>query len=162
MDTKQFWNTIETAWDAAGGYKEERCLLAQGKLDEDGALDLQDALYDVLPALENELNRLSKEQLFKFDRIIERKLYDIDRAEIQEKTDGSDDGFLYARGFIVAMGEAYYNAVNKDPNKAVTDFECEEICYLSFHLYENKFGDMPESEISRESCTNPQGWPDIE
>jgi hypothetical protein len=161
MDTKRFWTMIENAWATVGGYKEERALLAQGKLDEDGAFDLQDALSDVLPALENDLNKLSKEELFKFDRILERKLYDIDREEIQAQTDGSDDGFLYARGFIVAVGEEYYTAVFRDPNKALMDLECEDICYLSFHLYEGKFGDMPESEISRESCTNPTGWPDI-
>ncbi len=42
-----------------------------------------------------------------FDRMLERKLplYNVDRQEIQEVTDGSDDGFLYARGFIVALGE---------------------------------------------------------
>jgi hypothetical protein len=162
MDTKQFWTMIEAAWETVGGYKEQRRLLAQGQLDEDGALDLQDALFDVVPALENNLNELGKEELFKFDHILERKLYEIDRAEIQEQTDGSDDGFLYARGFIVAMGEEYYTAVNKDSKKALMDFECEDICYLSYHLYENKFGDMPESEISRESCTNPNGWPDVE
>ncbi len=161
MDTKHFWTMIENAWATAGGYKDERRLLAQGKLDEDSAFDLQDALVDVVPALESDLSKLSKEELFKFDRILERKLYEIDREEIQAATDGSDDGFLYARGFIVAMGEEYYAAVFRDPNKALMDLECEDICYLSFHLYENKFGEMPESEISRESCTNPEGWPDV-
>jgi hypothetical protein len=34
--------------------------------------------------------------------VLERTLYDIDRADIQAVTDGSDDGFLYARGFVVA------------------------------------------------------------
>lgn len=161
MDTKHFWTMIETAWATVGGYKEERTLLAQGKLDDEKAFDLQDALSDVVPALESELNKLSKEELFKFDRILEHKLYDIDREEVYAATDGSDDGFLYARGFIVAMGEEYYAAVNRDPKKAIMDLECEDICYLSFHLYENKFGDMPDSEISRESGTNPNGWPDV-
>lgn len=161
MDTKRFWTMIENAWATVGGYKEERALLAHGKLDEDRAFDLQDALSDVVPALESELGKLSKEELFKFDRILERKLYDIDLEELQQKTDGSDDGFLYARGFIVAIGEEYYTAVFRDTNKALMDLECEDICYLSFHLYEGKFGEMPESEISRESCTNPTGWPDV-
>ena len=96
-----------------------------------------------------------------FDRILERKLYDIDRAEIQEHTDGSDDGFLYCRGFIVAAGAGYYDAVNADPSVAIMDLECEEMCFLSWHLYREKFGEMPDSGISRESGSNKAGWPDL-
>ena len=50
--------------------------------------------------------------------ILERKLYDIDRADIHERTDGSDDGFLYCRGFIVGMGQRYYEAVRTNPDVA--------------------------------------------
>ncbi|MET8089612.1 hypothetical protein [Micromonospora sp. NPDC005220] len=49
------------------------------------------------------------------DPVVERKLHDIDREDIHEVTDGSDDGFLYARGFIVALGRAYYEAVRTRP-----------------------------------------------
>ncbi len=48
------------------------------------------------------LDKLPAEELLAFDRILERNQYDIDCAEIHENIDGSDDGFLYARGFIVA------------------------------------------------------------
>jgi hypothetical protein len=96
-----------------------------------------------------------------FDRILERKLYDLDRAEIHEHTDGSDDGFLYARGFIVAAGKDYYDAVLAKPSTARMDLECEEMCYLSWELYEENFGVLPPSEISRESCSNTAGWPSL-
>jgi|ERR1051325_4416817 hypothetical protein len=159
MDSERFWQMIEDAWSAAGGRKKERSRLAAGKLSEDKAYELEEALDDMLPSLQEALNRLSQEELFAFDRILERKLYDIDREEIQAITDGSDDGFLYARGFIVAMGKEFYEAVNADPAKALTDFECEEMCYLSFHIYEEKFGEMPsDSGISRESCSNHADW----
>lgn len=82
----------------------------------------------------------------------------MDRAEVQEHTDGSDDGFLYARGFIVAAGRAYYDAVNADPSVAVMDLECEEMCYLSWHLYLDKYGEIPASGFSRESFNNTAGW----
>ena len=158
MDSEQFWQLIEDAWAAAGGYKRERKLLAKGKLSEEKAFDLQDALDEVIAALSGKLKKLSKDDLLAFDRILEKKLYDIDREEIQAVTDGSDDGFLYARGFIVAMGKEFYEAVNADPSKALTDFECEEMCYLSFHIFKRLYGDMPKSGISRESGFNKAGW----
>jgi hypothetical protein len=158
MDDAMYWQLIDASWKAAGGYTRERKSLAQGKLSEEKAYDLQDALDEVIPALSEKLERLTKEDLLAFDRILEKKLYDIDREEIQAETDGSDDGFLYARGFIVAMGKEYYEAVYADPSKALMDFECEEMCYLSFHIYEEKFGEMPDSGISRESGTNDSGW----
>ncbi len=88
--------------------------------------------------------------------MLERKLYDIDRADIQAVTGGSDDGFLYARGFIVAVGRDLYDAVASDPQMAVPDAECEEMYYFYAHLYRERFGEFPEtgSGISRESCSN--------
>ena len=57
----------------------------------------------VVPALQAALDLLPKDELLQFDRILERKLYDIDRSEIHEYTDGSDDGFLYCRGFGIGI-----------------------------------------------------------
>src|SRR3982751_1746731 len=113
-----------------------------------------EALEEVIPALRESLEQLPSPELLAFDRILERKLYDIDRSEIQEHTDGSDDGFLYCRGFIVAAGKAYYDAVNTDPSRAMMDLECEDLCYLSARVYLKKFGEMPDSGISRESVSN--------
>ena len=139
-----------------------RRMLADGKLSEEKAEALVEALEAVIPALRKQLEQLSASDLLEFDRILERKLYNIDRAEIQEHTDGSDDGFLYARGFIVAAGKPYYDAVNARPSTAMMDLECEEMCYLSWHLHEEKFGAAPASGISRESCSNAAGWPGLE
>jgi hypothetical protein len=58
------------------------------------------------------------EELTSLDRVVERKLYDLDREDVHEVTDGSDDGFLYARGFIVAMGKDFYGAVLANPSVA--------------------------------------------
>ena len=154
---------IEDAWREVEGAAESRRKLAQGKLDEEAALELvEQSAIVIVPASRAALERMGKDELVEFDRILERKLYDIDRAEIQEHTDGSDDGFLYARGFIVAAGQGYCDAVNKLPSRALTDLECEEMCYVSFHVFADKFGDMAHSDISRETCSNKGGWPDIE
>jgi hypothetical protein len=152
---------LESAWKSAGGKTATRRKLAEGKLSEEKAEALVESLDEVIPALHAQLDQLPAEELLAFDRILERKLYDIDRADVQERTDGSDDGFLYARGFIVAAGKGYYDAVNANPAVALMDLECEGMCYLSWHLYRDKFGDMPPSGISRESCSNKAGWPDL-
>ncbi len=161
MDDSRFWSLIESAWQASGSKVKARQKLAEGKLSEEKAEELVEALEEVIPALREHLARLSAEELLAFDRILERKLYAIDRAEVQEHTDGSDDGFLYARGFIVAAGKGYFDAVNADPAVALMDLECEDMCYLSWHLYREKFGEVPGSDISRESCSNKAGWPDL-
>lgn len=167
MDETRFWAVIEEAWQTAGKTDKGRQKLADArrKLVERGLSDAKaEALAEVaqekvIPALQAALGRLPADELMAFDRVLERKLYDIDRADIQEQTDGSDDGFLYARGFIVVAGRGYYEAVHARPAAAYMDLECEEMCYLSWHLYEETFGEMPRSGISRESCTNQAGWP---
>ncbi|MCW2929174.1 MAG: hypothetical protein JWM19_136 [Actinomycetia bacterium] len=124
---------------------------------------VEDALPAFLGALSDQCRVLPGGDLASLDRVLERKLYDIDRADIQAVTDGSDDGFLYARGFIVALGRDFYDAVVRDPQVAVLDAECEEMCYFFAHLYRARFGEFPESGsgITRESCSNPDGWADL-
>jgi hypothetical protein len=159
MDDKRFWSMIEEAWQDVEDSAASRKKLAQGKLDEDAAMELaQQSVDGFVPALQASLEQLPKDELLEFDRILERKLYDIDRADIQEHTDGSDDGFLYARGFIVAAGQAYYEAVTKDPARAMMELECEDLCYLPVRVYSEKFGEMPDSGISRETGFNKAGW----
>jgi hypothetical protein len=160
MGENDFWSIIETAWQAVGGKVEDRRKLAQGQLSEEQAEALAESLDEVIGALGEQLNELSAEELMAFDRILERKLHDIDRSDVHEHTGGSDDGFLYVRGFIVAAGKGYYEAVSANPAIAVFDLECEDMCYISWHLYEDKFGEMPPSGISRESCSNDAGWQD--
>ena len=161
VDESRFWSMIEDAWHAAGGKDLARLRLAQGKLCEDRAEALVEALEDFIPALQAALGKLTAADLLAFDRSLERKLYQIDRAEVQAATDGSDDGFLYARGFIIAAGRAYFEAVDRTPSIAMMDLECEEICFLPQKAYEKKFGPMPASGISRESGSNPAGWPGL-
>lgn len=161
MDDNCFWAMIETAWQTVGGKSKVRRKLAEGRLSEELSEELLESLEEVIPSLRESLSLVSAADLLAFDRILERKLYDIDRAEIQEYTGGSDDGFLYARGFVVATGKEYYDAVNANPSVAMMDLECEEMCYLSLHIHEDKFGEVPQSGISRESCSNKAGWPSL-
>jgi hypothetical protein len=164
-DEKAFWVAIEEAWGPAGAEANaaRHALAARDPDGDDPDTGLVDgALDDVVDRLRAHLETLDAEVLVAFDRVLERKLYDIDRQKIQEVTDGSDDGFLYARGFIVALGKGFYEAVDAEPARAICDAECEALCYLSAHVHQKRFGSWPEtgSGISRESCTNPEGWPE--
>ena len=162
MDETRFWSIIEAAWSGIDGQDEARRELAAGRLSEEGADDLADSLEDFIPALQERLDGFPAEDLLAFERILERNLYDIDRADIHEHTDGSDDGFLYARGFIVAAGRDYYEAVKAEPPIAMMDLECEDMCFVARIMYEEKYGDLPPSDISIESCSNREGWPGLE
>ena len=50
---------------------------------------------------------------------MERKLWEIDRADVHAVTRGSDDGFLYACGFTVTMGREFHSCVAGDPQLGV-------------------------------------------
>ncbi|MEU8409362.1 DUF4240 domain-containing protein [Micromonospora sp. NPDC048842] len=165
-DEARLWALIEAAWAELGA---EPLALRQALVERDPAGDDGDdgppyAIEAWLDAFLDHLGQLTAEltgqELTDLDRVVERKLYDIDREDIHEVTDGSDDGFLYARGFIVALGRSYYDAVLADPAMALLDADCEGMCYFFAHLHNDRFGSWPEtgSGISRESFGNRVGW----
>lgn len=165
MDETRFWSIIESAWEGVEGQAEARRKFAAGELSEDEARGLAKLLREtVMPAMLERLEKLPADELLGFQRILERKLYDLDRADIAEYAEGSDDGFLYARGFIVAVGRVYYEAVTIRPSLAMSgwQFESEDMCYVAQFVYEKKFGELPPSDISFETGSNREGWPDLD
>jgi len=162
----RFWSLIEEAWQERGTAANDARNSLTIRDPDEGDADTEavdEVLDDVIAYLRAQFNAMPQDELALMDRVLERKLYDIDRQEIQEVTDGSDDGFLYARGFIVILGKAFYDAVNENPALAILDAECEDACYLPAHVHAARFGgDFPEHEsgISRESCSNRAGWAD--
>jgi hypothetical protein len=165
-DEERFWALVEAAWAPLGPEAAEaRQALARrdpaADVYSNPALSLVDSkLPRFLEQLADLAGDLPEAELVSLDRVVERKMYDIDRADIQEVTDGSDDGFLYARGFIVALGREFYDAVSGDPRLAVLDGDCAEMPYFFAHLYDRRFGSFPDtgSGINRESVSNPAGW----
>lgn len=159
----RFWALIEDAWTECGKkVNAARTKLATRDVDDDPDTELvDDCLEDVIASLRTSLEALDKDELAAIDRVLERKLYDIDREDVQQYTDGSDDGFLYCRGYIVALGQAFYEAVHANPELAICDAECEDMCYLPAHVYKKRFGAFPKHDagISRESGSNTDGWP---
>ena len=163
MDEAQFWQIIDSAWDSSPDLKAHRESALKTLSDPEWKEEHEGFIEDeelLIEAISEALDQLSQDDLLQFDRILEQKLYDIDREEIQEHTDGSDDGFLYCRGYIVAIGKQYYDAINTEPSKATLDRECESIAYISANLYEDKFGELPPSGICRETASNLAGWSD--
>ncbi|XVU23696.1 DUF4240 domain-containing protein [Actinoplanes sp. CA-054009] len=151
----RFWSLIESAWAACG----PEAARARDTLPTSG--------YALLAWLDEFLGHLgalsagfSSAELTDLDRVAERLMFRIDREEIQAHTDGSDDGFLYCRGFILAAGRDYYEAVDADPAKALMDAECESMPYFFARLHSERFGGYPVtgSGISRESASNSDGW----
>ncbi|MEV0660921.1 DUF4240 domain-containing protein [Actinomadura luteofluorescens] len=168
MTDERFWDVIEAAWAPLGAEvaAARRALTTRDlsadvwEMTEISVIDKGlDAFLGNLGAAARDL---PADELIDLDRVCERLLHDIDRADIHEVTDGSDDGFLYARGFIVAMGRDFYTAVAADPRVAVLDADCESMCYFFADQHHERFGTFPDtgSGISRESCTNREGWPD--
>ena len=161
-DEARFWARVEAAWAqcSAEANRVRRALAARAPGPDADLSAVESALPVFLGTLADQCRVLPGGELTRLDRVLERKLYDIDRSDIQAVTDGSEDGSLYARGFIVAMGRDFYDAVASDPQVAVMDAECEEMCYFFAHLYRERFGEFPKtgSGISRESCSNAIGW----
>jgi hypothetical protein len=138
-EESRFWSLISSAWQGVEGRDLDAFLNNLGMLSED------------LPA----------DELTALDRVMERKLYDLDRADVHAVIDGSDDSFLYGRGYLVALGRDHYEAVLADPGNA-EEGRCEELCYFFAHLRERRHGEWPDtgSGISRETGSNEAGWPD--
>jgi hypothetical protein len=162
-DEARFWALVESAWERLGAEPAalRRALLTRDpEADDEGVYAIDVWLVPFLDNLRQLTAGMSSQELTDLDRVVERKLHDIDRADVHEVTDGSDDGFLYARGHVVALGREFYEAVSANPVVAVPDAECETMCYFFAHLHNERFGGWPDtgSGISRESGTNPAGW----
>jgi hypothetical protein len=155
---------VEAAWAPLGaGVDRERHAMAARPPGRpaDGLSVLIGAREAFLASLTDRCQDLTAGELTSLDRVVERKLYDIDSAELHAVTGGSDDGFLYARGFVLAIGRQFYFAVAADGRKALPRAELEEMCYFFADLSHQRYGSFPEtgSGISRESCSNLTGWP---
>ncbi|MEO7309725.1 MAG: DUF4240 domain-containing protein [Chitinophagaceae bacterium] len=160
MTLEKFWKIIESSWADAPKLDKKRAKALKTN-DEELLGELSEELEDTI--VENYSKRLlslNKEDLTQFIHFLEERLYNIDREEIQEHTDGSDDGFLYCRCFIVGMGEQYYNMVDKNPSKATMDAEAELFGFSAYDVYEEKFGEeFDRNSIHNiESCSNESGW----
>ena len=160
MTEKQFWEIIELSWQDSPKLYELRTMALETN-DEELLERLSGEIEnEILENYNKRLFLLGKEEFTKFIHILEEKLFNIDREEIREYTDGSDDGFLYVRCFIVGMGEQYYNLIDKNPSKATMDMWAENFGFSAYTIYQEKFSGEFERNSIRciESGSNLQGW----
>lgn len=160
VDESRFWSLIETAWEMVGGDLSTRRKGLIERDSDDDVYAVDSYLGEFLANLRTLGVELSAAELTDLDRVLERKMYAIDRKDIQRVTAGSDDGFLYCRGFVVAMGRDFYEAVLADPSVAILDAECESMAYFFANLHNELYGRYPDTDsgISRETGSNPAGW----
>jgi hypothetical protein len=161
-DEARLWSLVEAAWAPLGPeVRQARQELVVRHPESPADISVvAGALPAFLAILAGRCRGLPADDLASLDRVVERKLWEIDRADVHAVTGGSDDGFLYSRGFAVAMGREFYDAMSDDPEMGVPFAECEEMCYFFAHLSHQQFGHFPGtgSGISRESGSNLTGW----
>lgn len=160
MSEFKFWHIIEEAWAAAPALLEMR---NTALITNDAAL-IEDLTGEVYGTITNNirdlLQELNKEELTAFNHIMEERLFHIDREDIHQQTDGSDDGFLYCRCFIVGMGRAYYEMIDETPSKATYGAEAEIVGFIGYIVYQELFGEEFDRNTVHciETCSNARGW----
>src|SRR5690242_1689166 len=64
---------------------------------------------------------LPAEDVCAFSLTLDDMMYALDRRNIHDVTDGSEDGFEYVRLWIISQGRKYYESVLADPPNAPED-----------------------------------------
>ena len=123
------------------------------------------------PAVEY-LFKLTDEEIFEFDEIMARLLYNIDSRALAHKlyadeTKFSDDAFLYLRCVFIVNGPQLYNQVVRGQIGGVTsDMEFEAILYLPRTAWAKKHKQDEslyphETKYCFESGSNEALWPKV-
>ncbi len=147
MNEKEFWKIMDKAdWSSQG--------------DDD----------KVLAPVIDALSKLDDEEIFGFEDVMSKLLYDIDSQEIALQLYGpelhfSEDLFLYQRCVALVNGAKYYKKILNGKEKLDPDSEYEPILYVPHRAWAQKHqadsGDYPHfPEISYETGSNETLWPD--
>jgi len=97
---------------------------------------------------------LPAEDICAFSLTLDDMMYALDRRNIHDVTDGSEDGFEYVRLWIISQGRKYYESVLADPQNAPED------------AYEAKVGASFPAAIRQHrnarfaTMSNTAGWSD--
>jgi hypothetical protein len=120
--------------------------------------------------LQQELMRKSESELFEFEEQLSQQLFAIDGeifAKNAGESGGSDDGFLYARCYVIAKGKEFYEAVKTDPTKMPQSIHqwCEALLYSHREVWAKLMKSDPSewpfsASVSYETASNPDLWSD--
>jgi len=159
MNKDEFWRLIEES--GAGGASDADCTAQAERLTRTLA---EQSLAEIFA-----FNRLLSEYLQSSYR---NGLWEI--SSIVNRDDGSEDGFEYFRGWLIAQGRTYFEQAVANPERAADRAEpadpayCEAMLYVAREAYQVRTGqEAPEGMIyfdpSPEEITEPyQPWPDDE
>ena len=145
MDEKKFWQILDMLdWDSAG---DDNAVLA--------------------PAVEY-LSKLSDEDIFAFEDIMSRLLYDLDSKRLAIRLYGdalhfSGDMFLYQRCVALINGEQFYRDIVSFKRPLDEDLEFEALIYLPQNAWAKKHSKEPEEypyypKVSYETGSNEELW----
>ena len=122
----------------------------------------------VLEPIIDALSKLNDKDIFGFEDIMSKLLYDLDDRELALELYGSDsqisgDMFLYQRCVALINGSKYYKKILTRKEKLNPDLEFESILYVPHRAWAKKHqadpGDYPHfPEISYETCSNKEHW----
>jgi hypothetical protein len=121
--------------------------------------------YEAVEPLIAALAKSSVAEIEAFEEHLAQKLYALDGrryADQAGESSNSDDGFLYARCFVVAQGEAHYRRVLADPTrmpKSSTEW-CEALIAIGSTALQRATGGAGEIEttVSYETGSNRAQW----
>ena len=111
MNTKIFWEIIKIGREAADAHNGE----------------FYDKLDKMHASVKKQLKKFTPEAIYKWYEIFDKKEDDLYDADLWFITGGSDDGFAYARRWIISKGERVYRAIKKNP-KAISDVAPDYYC----------------------------------
>ena len=108
--------------------------------------------------------------LFAFEELLSQTLYAIDGEAFADQagdSGNSDDAFLYARCYVVAKGQAFYEAVKSDPARMPKSIDewCESLLSTHCVAWAEQTGNDQEdfpftASVSYETGSNAGLWHD--
>lgn len=114
------------------------------------------------------LSKQSDHEIFEFENIMSKLLYNIDSKEIAKELYGttkyfSADLFLYQRCVAIINGKEYYNSIFNRKKRLNPNREFESILYVPMKAWAKKHQKDPSlyshiPEISYETCSNQSLW----
>lgn len=145
MNEDRFWQLIDMI---------DRAQIGEARDDEA-------ALRPLLEALSNE----TENDIHAFEDHLARALYRLDGKKLADEageSSGSDDGFLYARCWVVAQGREPYETIIADPSRMpkTVDEWLESLLYVAAEAWQEKTGDEWDHEpvVSWETGSNEEAW----
>ncbi len=144
MTRDEFWQLMTLVDQAA---------LEEG--DEEGAL----------AALIARLSSLPEQEIFAFEENMAQSLYALDTRRHAVQSDGSDEGFLACRCYVVARGKAYFEGVLAESGKMpkADDAGCESLLYVASGAWALATGNNEDdwafnASVNFETGSNASQW----